>query len=376
MILQPRRTPVRRSVLALLGTLLGAIGPAAAGDAESGPHVAIRGVYGGVPTQINDRGQTLADYAINAVWVGSGTLDRVKIEPLRRQGVKVFAEFNTMHDAAYVKDHPDAAPVGVDGRPCPPPDGWQGVCPTHDGYRDARMRSFRQALAEHEVDGIWLDYHHAQASWEQAVPKMPDTCFCTRCLERFTHETGVVLGDMPVTEKARALLGMHRARWVDWRCAVYTDWVRQLRAIRDEVRPRALLGTFHCPWSEDDFEGALRGKLAIDLKAQAAFLDVLSPMPYHARFGHAADPAWISRQVGWLGRHLGIEGRPDERLRIWPIVQLADWGEPVRAEQVAAVIDHGSRPPATGLTVFAWGGLQKDWEKVEQLGRSYRRLVP
>ena len=89
-----------------------------------------------------------------------------------------------------------------------------------------------------------------------------------------------------------------------------------------------MLGTFHSPWSEDDFGGALRDKLAIDLRAQADFLDVFSPMPYHARFGHADDPAWISRQVAWLGRHLGLNGPPSETA-IWPIVQLSDWGEPV-----------------------------------------------
>ena len=110
---------------------------------------------------------------------------------------------------------------------------------------------------------------------------------------------------------------------------MFTDWVREFRAIRDEVRPGALLGTFHCPWIGGRLRRALRAKLAIDLKAQAEYLDVFSPMPYHARFGHADDPAWISRQVAWLGRHLGVEGKPGERLKIWPIVQLSDWGEPV-----------------------------------------------
>jgi hypothetical protein len=97
---------------------------------------------------------------------------------------------------------------------------------------------------------------------------------------------------------------------VKWRCGVFTDWVREFRAIRDEVRPGALLGTFHCPWSEDERGGALRSKLAIDLRAQAEYLDVFSPMPYHARFGHAADPAWVGRQVAWLGRHLGSRAGP------------------------------------------------------------------
>jgi hypothetical protein len=346
------------------------------GHAEEPPRVEVRGVYGGVPTEILDRGRSLADYGINAVWIGSGGLTREAVALLKREQARVFAEFNTMHEAGYLKDHPEAAPIGPDGRPSPAPDGWQGVCPSHDGYREARMAAFRRTLADFEIDGIWLDYHHAHASWEQARPNLPDTCFCPRCLERFERETGIDLPDRPIPERARMLLGPHKERWVQWRCDLFTDWVRQFRAIRDEVRPRALLGSFHCPWSSDDFDGALREKLAIDLKAQAEHLDILSPMPYHARFGHADDPRWIARQVSWLGRHLGIRGVPGERLRIWPIVQLSDWGEPVPAGQVAEVIDHGTSPPATGVMVFAWGSLHPDWEKVERMGEAYRSRRP
>jgi hypothetical protein len=336
------------------------------------PKVEIRGIYGGVPTEILNRGRSLSDYGINAVWVGSGGLTREGVAMIRRQGAKVFAEFNTMHDADFLEDHPDAAPVGTDGKPCPPPDGWQGVCPTHPGYRAARMTAFRRTLNDFEIDGIWLDYHHSHASWEQAVPNLPDTCFCARCLGQFAQETGVALPALTIPELARWLLGPRRTAWVNWRCGVFTNWVREFRAIRDELRPGALLGTFHCPWSDDERGGVLRAKLAIDLKAQAKHLDVFSPMPYHARFGHATDPAWIGRQVAWLGRHLQLEGKPGERLRIWPIVQLSEWGEPVPAAQVADVISQGTRPPATGVMAFAWGPLSKDWDKVERLGRAYR----
>lgn len=47
------------------------------------------------------------------------------------------------------------------------------------------MDAFRHVLATYKIDGIWLDYHHSHASWEQAVPKMPDTCFCPNCLAKF-----------------------------------------------------------------------------------------------------------------------------------------------------------------------------------------------
>jgi hypothetical protein len=238
------------------------------------------------------------------------------------------------------------------------------------------MDAFRQVLSDFDIDGVWLDYHHSHASWEQAEPDMPDTCFCQRCIAEFSRATNTDLPDEPVPELARVLLGKHKNKWVQWRCDVFTDWVRQFRAIIDQTRPKALLGTFHCPWTDSEFDGALRNKLAIDLKAQAEYIDVFSSMPYHARFGHASDPAWISRQTAWLANYLGIRGKPDERRRIWPIVQLSDWGEAVPVEQVRAVLDHGTRPPASGVMVFAWGSLRRQTEKVQAMSDFYRAIEP
>ena len=346
---------------------------ASAQDAR--PHIQIRGIYGGVPVELMEHGK-LQDYGVNAIFMGSGSLNAERLVLLKKQGVKVFAEFNTMHVADYVKDHPDSAPVGVDGKVCPPPEGWQGVCPTHPGYRRFRMDAFRKVLSEFEIDGIWLDYHHSHASWERAVPVMPDTCFCERCLARFKRETKTNLPNETAAETAHRILDRHKDTWVQWRCDVFTDWVREFRAIVNETRPHALLGTFHCPWTDTDFDGALRNKLAIDLRAQGEYIDVFSIMPYHARFGHAANPSWIARQTTWLGKHLGIEGKPGERHRIWPIVQLADWGESVPTDEVQSILDYGTRPPATGVMVFNWGWLKRQMDKVDAMGDYYKSIRP
>ena len=98
--------------------------------------------------------------------------------------------------------------------------------------------------------------------------------------------------------------------------------------------------------------------------------------PITPRFGHATDPAWISRQTAWLGRFLESRGSPDERLKIWPIVQLSDWGETVPASQVGEVLDHGTRPPATGVMVFVWGTLHPQWDKVMAMREFYRGIGP
>ena len=361
--------PIVRSAVLLASTLLAAL-------AGSRPEIAIRGIYGGVPVELLEGGKTLADSGVNAVWLSSGSITPERVDLVRKQGARIFAEFNSMHAAEYLRDHPDAAPVGPDGRVAPAPDGWQGVCPSHPGYRQNRMEAFRRVLETHAIDGIWLDYHHSHAAWERAEPLLPDTCFCTGCIKRFRTETGLPLPELATQELSKLLLGRYRERWLRWRADLFADWVRECREIRDRTRPGALLGTFHCPWSDTDFGGALYEKLAIDLKAQSRHLDVLSPMPYHARFGHAADPAWISRQSAWLGRHLGIKGKQGDRPRIWPIVQLADWGESVPAAQVYEVLDHGSRPPSSGVIVFAWGRLREDRDKTREMVRFFRDARP
>jgi len=328
------------------------------------PHIDVRGIYGGMPEQLMSEGHRLTDSGINAVFMHSGAIDADRVRRLHEHGARIFAEFNSMHFEKFLADHPDAAPVGRDGKVCPAPEGWQGVCPTHPAYRANRMTEFQRLLTEYDLDGIWLDYHHAHASWERADPVMPDTCFCERCLERFRADTGD--SDPRPDDQT----------WVRWRCDLFTDWVREYREILDATRPGALFGTFHNPWSDTDRDGGRLNKLAIDLKAQAKYLDVFSIMPYHARFGHHDDVAWISRQTAWLGDYLGIEGKPDETHRIWPIVQLSDWGESVDASEIADVMDHATRPPATGVTIFAWGGIRNTPEKVAALTGFYRAIAP
>lgn len=344
-----------------------------AGQLEPRPWVTVRGTYGGFPQAILAQGKVPADEGINAVWVGSGGLKQAEIDRYHDLGVKVYAEFNSMHAVDYLKKYPEAAPIGTDGKPAPAAHDWQGVSSFHAGYRKSRMNEFRRVLQTFTVDGIWLDYHHAHASWERPDPLLPDTDFSPVALHQFTEKTGQALPE-DVTEASKLLLGELREQWTQFRCDVFTDWVREYREILDAVRPKAVLGTFHCPWSQDELDGAIRHKLAIDLPAQAEYLDIFSIMPYHARFGYGDDPAWIARQTKKLGDLLGIQGTADEKKKIWPIVQLADWEQKVSASQVPEIMDYGTRQPATGVTVFHWSGILQQPEKADMLRKAYLAL--
>jgi hypothetical protein len=99
-------------------------------------------------------------------------------------------------------------------------------------------------------------------------------------------------------------------------------------------------------------------------------------MPYHVRFGHVDDIPWIPRQTRWLAGHLGIEARPDERLRIWLIVQPADWEDPVPVEHVRQAQDLATRRPSTGVLVFHWSGPRAQPDKIAEMARLYLDIRP
>ena len=134
---------VRRRTRAIAVAVLSGVLAFHSASAQTVPPRPVRGIYGGVPQEILDSGRRLRDFGVDAVWLGSGSFTPERLARLRAEGIQVYAEFNTLHVVEYVKEHPDAAPIGSDGRISPPPLDWQGICPTHDGYRRFRMDAFR-----------------------------------------------------------------------------------------------------------------------------------------------------------------------------------------------------------------------------------------
>jgi uncharacterized lipoprotein YddW (UPF0748 family) len=61
---------------------------------------------------------------------------------------------------------------------------------------------------------------------------------------------------MSTTEKARYILENLDPEWRDWRCKVILDWTVEIRNIINEMKPGILLGIYHCPWTDEEFDGA------------------------------------------------------------------------------------------------------------------------
>ncbi len=323
----------------------------------------IRGTYSH-PKPFWDRGARLDEYSINAVFVHGGSIKPDLIARAKAEGAAVFAEFATLNGKGYVEKHTEAWPVNEKGERDPAATWFLVACPTEPGFRAYRRKQLVDLLDAYPLAGVWLDYFHWHAQFEDPKPVLPETCFSPTCLDAFTKATGIRLPHGTVAEKAQFILARHERAWRDWRVSVLLDWAREFRAILKEKRPEALLGVYHCPWTEDEYSGALRRILGLDLRALASMMDVFSPMVYHGRMGRS--PEWVGNYVEWLSARL------PGAARIWPIVQAHNEPGVISAAEFEKVMRLAATGRSTGVMMFTVRSVAEDPEKLRTLGRLYR----
>ena len=338
-----------------------------ANAAELPAGIVVRGGYAS-PKAFWDTGARLDDYGINAIFVHSGSISADMIRRARAEGAKVYAEFATLNGRGYVDKHPEAWPINERGEQEPPATWFMGVCPTEPGFRAYRMKQLEELLDRYDIDGVWMDYVHWHAQFEDPNPVLPETCFSPTCLAAFEKAAGFRLPDGTTSEKARWILSRSEAAWRDWRCSVILDWAAEMRRIIERKRPGILLGIYHVPWTDEEYDGARRRILGVDFDALARAVDVFSPMVYHRRMGRPA--SWVGEYISWFSSRLRIERGKAPHL--WPIVQAHNEPGKVTAAEFEQVLRLGTAGPSSGVMMFTIRSVAEDPEKMKVLQRVYR----
>jgi hypothetical protein len=275
------------------------------------------------------------------------------VEAAHAAGMKVYAEFGCFVHKEWWEEIPASRPVTDEGKLLEPEGWYYGVNPATPAVRQRQLEALEKLLTEHAIDGIWLDFVRWPCHWEGPQPYLPRTSFDTHTLTCFSRDTGIEIpagdaiptGDViPVAQK---LLHQFRAEWVAWRCDQITSWVARARVILQRARPDAVLGLFGVPWRLSDHDGAILNVIGQDYRALGQYVDVFSPMVYHAMCGYPVE--WIgevTEEIHALG------GKP-----VWPIIQSVDEPRPLSAEEYAAALDVAlHNPAADGVLVFTLKG--------------------
>lgn len=332
--------------------------------------VEIRGIYGH-PKPLWDKEIKLPDLGINAAFVHGGSIDSALMDQARADGIDIYSEFATLNGKGYVEDHPEAWAINEKGERVEAATWFMGVCPTEPGFREYRFDQLRQLLRRYEVKGIWMDYVHWHAQFEDPEPILPETCFCDHCLNQFSTESSIDIVGSTTADKANWIFQNHDAEWRDWRCHVIRDWAIAFRTIIQEEKPGTLLGIYHCPWNDEEFDGARRRILGLDYDLLRDVVDVFSPMVYHATMGRG--PEWVEENIVWFCDRVNI--KPGTTPKVWPIVQAYNNPGKVSAEEFEKVMRGGLAGASSGLMMFTTRSVAEEDEKVAVVKKLYLEIL-
>lgn len=344
--------------------------PGASLQQQSPEAVEIRGVYGN-PEPLWDKGYTLSDLGVNAIFVHSGSISHDMIQRARSEGARVFAEFATLNGKNYVEQHPEAWAIDQYGERVKAASWFMGVCPTEPGFRKYRYDQLRTLLQEYDLDGVWMDYLHWHAQFEEPEPILFETCFCDHCLSSFSEYSGIEIPRGTLPEKAQWILEHQDEPWRKWRCLVIDEWARELKSIVKEIRPDALLGLYHCPWDDQEFNAARIRILGLDYDLLKETVDVFSPMVYHGRMGR--DPEWVGENIRWFCNR--INAQQDSYPKVWPIVQAYDEPEVISKEEFETVLRGGLAGESNGVMMFTTRAVAGDEGKTGVMKKVYTEVA-
>jgi hypothetical protein len=326
----------------------------------------IKGIYGN-PRPFWEKDVQLTDLGVNAIFVHGGSIDREMMQKARSEDLLVFAEFATLNGKNYVEKHPEAWAINEKGEKVEAAGWFMGVCPTEPGFRKYRFDQLRELITTYDLDGVWMDYVHWHAQFEEPEPILPETCFCDHCLSAFSQESGAEIPDGSTAEKADWILRTQDKQWREWRARVVYDWSLEMRKILKEHNPDALLGLYHCPWDDQEFEGASYRILGLDYDLLRETIDVFSPMVYHGRMGREA--SWVEENILWFGKKLKI--RESGYPKLWPIVQAYNDPQRISSEEFETVLKGGMAGKSSGVMMFTTYAVAEDEGKTEVMKNVY-----
>lgn len=331
--------------------------------------VEIRGIYGN-PKPLWDKGFKLKELGVNAIFVHSGSINEEMIVRARAEEAQVFAEFATLNGKNYVDTYPEAWAINEQGERVEAASWFMGVCPTEPGFKKYRTDQLRNLLLEYDIDGVWMDYVHWHAQFEDPEPILPETCFCDHCLDDFSKYSNLEIPKGSTAQKAEWILNNQDTAWRTWRCKVIYDWTLDFKGIITQVKPNALLGLYHCPWDDLEFNGARERILGLDYKLLKKTIDVFSPMVYHQRMGR--DPQWVQENIEWFSEKIS-EGSSIHP-KIWPIVQAHNEPGIISALEFETALKGGLSGKSTGVMMFTTRSIAEDVGKREVMKKLYNEL--
>jgi hypothetical protein len=215
----------------------------------------------------------LAAYGANACWFHM--FDEAAFETCARHGIAACVEFKTFR--ADFDAHPELIPIGVHGKPIRHGRLVQGVCLSQQAFLEQIEADLRAGIQTYSPAGIWLDYLTYAGWFETPDSDLQESCFCHACIATFCEHTG-----LDATSPAE-ILARHGAAWTQHKCARIAAYAEHYAQLIRTTLPDCVIGAYMCPWTPEEYDGALRRIFAQDYSLLAPAIDVFTPLIYAAK---------------------------------------------------------------------------------------------
>ncbi|NOZ27801.1 MAG: hypothetical protein GXP39_07085 [Chloroflexi bacterium] len=291
-------------------------------------------LYGPYGRGALDHADQLRAYHVNAAWFHM--FDAEAFEICARVGIAPCVEFKTFR--ADFNQHPDLIPIGVDGRPIRYGNLVQGVCLSKQWFLDAIEQSLIEGVRAFQPAGIWLDYLTYAGWFETPEPDLQESCFCPDCVAEFCEATQI---DADTPEE---ILAHHQDAWTRHKCERIARFAAHYANIIRSHLPDCIIGAYMCPWTPEEYDGALRRIFAQDYDLLAPSIDVFTPLIYAHKSGRS--PQW-AREFLEQSPSFVPAGRP-----VQLILDALDYPDSLYATAASSVPSHGVQIFG-GATIFS-----------------------
>jgi len=282
--------------------------------------------------------ERFAQHNANALWFHGFNPDA--FDACARHGVSACVEFKTFR--ADFNDHPELAPIGIDGQPINFGRLVQGVCLSQQDFLDETEAQLLDGLRQFQPAGVWLDYLTYGGWFETPEPDLQESCFCPACIQEFCESTGID------ADKPHQILTTAADEWRLHKCERVASYALHYASLIRDHRPNSLVGAYMCSWTPDEFDGALGRIFAQDYQLFAPAIDIFTPLIYVQKSGRLPDwgREFLSNAPAFVP--------PDRKVQL--ILDALDF-----PESLLSVAD--STRPSWGIQVFNGAEILEDPDK-------------
>jgi hypothetical protein len=302
------------------------------------------------------------ELGFNTLFVSEALASNAEFRRLARQErMAVFLIQPVFYQPEELEKDPELFAITNTGTPAR--DDWVAfACPSRDDRRRRRAEQIAATVARLQPEGLSIDFIRFFAYWERIHPErtyasIPNTCFCPRCLERFSRDTGVSLPEAADGPRAAAeWIASHRLEaWTAWKTGIITSMVEDIVGRVKAARSATRINLHAVPWRRDDFGGAIRKVVAQDFGALSRLSDYLSPMCYSAMLRR--DPSWIASVVQDLAAQSSCPILPSIQVKAYYPGDSA-----LGAAEFEAALGASLEPPSAGVVFWSWDLIEKSPE--------------